>query len=150
MVGRLAPGGQVDGKRPTHSFGLRIGTWPWHKGASATLRQSGRSASAVTVFPFHSFQRLMNPWGTPKKVVEDCRFCGRFVDRTCPLFKGGFCETLPVSGRSLTSVPFSLARPRPKCPRRIVQTELSSKAQKSTHTDFIQGTSDVRAWVEHR
>ena len=36
------------------------------------------ATSAVTVFPFQVFQRLTNPWGTPKttKVVYDHQFCG--------------------------------------------------------------------------
>jgi len=36
------------------------------------------ATSAVTVLPFEVFQRLTNPWGTPKttEVVEDRAFCG--------------------------------------------------------------------------
>src|ERR1700744_6700595 len=36
------------------------------------------ATSAVTVLPFQIFQRLTNPWGTPKatEVVEDHTFCG--------------------------------------------------------------------------
>ena len=36
------------------------------------------ATSAVTVLPFQVFQRLTNPWGTPKttEVVEDRTFCG--------------------------------------------------------------------------
>ena len=41
------------------------------------------ATSAVTVLPFQVFQRLTNPWGTPKttKVVKAAHFVDRIVDR---------------------------------------------------------------------